>query len=529
MTSSATADRAAGQAPTPDARTARIVIVGTGFSGLGMAVRLKQRGQHDFVILEKASDLGGTWRENTYPGCACDIPSYLYSFSFAPNPDWTRFYAPWNEIQAYLRATAERHGILPHIRWNTRLESATWHDEDACWHLTTSQGPWTASVLILGNGPLHEPSLPALPGLDRFAGSVFHSSQWRHDLDLRGKRVAVIGTGASAIQLVPRIQPLVDRLALYQRTPAWIVPRLDHPIPEREQALYRAFPALQRVRRSVIYWQREIGALGLVYRQSLLESFQRIALRHLERQVHDPDLRARLTPSYRIGCKRILLADDFYPAVSQPNAEVISHGIREVTPTSLIASDGTERPADVLICATGFHVTDTQLPSSVYGRQGQSLGATWVPGPRAYLGTTVAGFPNLFLLVGPNTGLGHNSMVYMIESQVAYILGALRTLDRRGLRALDVLPEAQRAFNEEMERRMATTVWKSGCASWYLDAAGYNSTLWPGFTFEFRRRTRRFDPQRYALTPSTDARQPLPAGAAATSLSGASPSQPLPS
>jgi cation diffusion facilitator CzcD-associated flavoprotein CzcO len=524
MTSATTA----GEAASLGTMRAGVVIVGTGFSGLGMAIRLKQRGMHDFVILEKADDIGGTWRENTYPGCACDIPSHLYSFSFAPNPDWTRFYAPWNEIQAYLRTTAERFGILPHIRWSTQLERATWSDDEACWHLDTTQGHCTASILILGNGPLHEPSIPVLPGLDHFNGVVFHSARWRHDVDLRGKRVAVIGTGASGIQFVPQIQPLVDHLALYQRTPAWIVPRLDHPITARQQARYHDLPVLQRLERARIYWQREIGALGLVYRQSLLESFQRIALRHLERQVHDPELRAKLTPSYRIGCKRILLADDFYPAVSQPNVDVITTPIRAVTPTGIVAADGTERPADAIICATGFHVTDTQLPHAVYGREGRPLADSWVPGPRAYLGTAVSGFPNLFILVGPNTGLGHNSMVYMIESQVRYILDALRLMQRRCLRTVEAMPEAQQHFNEEMERRMATTVWKSGCASWYLDSAGYNSTLWPGFTFEFRHRTRRFDLKHYATTPARATTQLTPSGALVTSVESHSASPPAP-
>jgi cation diffusion facilitator CzcD-associated flavoprotein CzcO len=349
-----TADAASLSAP-----HTRVVIVGTGFSGLGMAIRLKQRGIDDFVILEKASDIGGTWRENTYPGCACDIPTHLYSFSFAPNPNWTRYFGPWSEIQAYLRDTAERFGVTRQILWNAELKRATWSESDARWRLETSQGPLSGDVLILGNGPLHEPSMPELSGMERFEGPIFHSARWRHDFDLRGKRVAVIGTGASGIQFVPRIQPEVAQLTLYQRTPAWIVPRRDHTIRARTRALYRAVPALQQAERARIYWLREIGALGLVYHQSLLESFQRIAVRHLERQVSDPGLRAKLTPTYRIGCKRILLADDFYPAVTQPNVEVVTTPIREVTATSVIDSAGIERAADAIICATGFHVSDT--------------------------------------------------------------------------------------------------------------------------------------------------------------------------
>jgi cation diffusion facilitator CzcD-associated flavoprotein CzcO len=484
-------------------RHVHVAILGTGFAGLGMAIRLKQEGHTDFVVLERAADIGGTWRDNTYPGCACDIPSHLYSFSFALNPNWSRAYSPQREIQDYLRSCAKRFGILPHIQWNSELQQGAWNEDDHCWHLTTTQGQLLADLLILGNGPLSEPSLPAIPGIEGFEGTLFHSAQWRHDYDLMGKRVAVIGTGASAIQFVPQIQPRVGHLSLFLRTPPWIVPRFDHPIPTWQRTLFRFLPITQRVVRTIIYWQRELLALGLVYRPAMLEDGMQIARRYLAKQVADPVLRAKLTPEYILGCKRILLSDDFYPALTQPNVEVITDRIREVRAHSIVTEDGREREVDTIICGTGFHVTDAQLPQHIYGRGGQSLADKWHPSSSAYKGTTVAGFPNLFLLIGPNTGLGHNSMVFMIEAQIQYILDCLHTMKRRGLLAVEVRPDREETFNRELQRRMRKTVWTSGCASWYLDASGRNTTLWPGFTFEFWRRTRHFDPQHYNLLPRT--------------------------
>ncbi len=481
-------------------RHVRIAIVGAGFSGLGMAIRLKQRGQRDFVVIEKAADVGGTWRDNTYPGCACDIPSHLYSFSFALNPQWSRAYSPQSEIWDYLRRCAERFGILPYIQYNNELLDASWNEDDQSWHITTAKGQLIADILILGNGPLSEPSLPAIPGIERFEGVVFHSAQWNHDYDLAGKRVAVIGTGASAVQFVPQIQPRVAHLSLLLRTPPWILPRRDHAIPSWQRALFRLLPITQRFVRTRIYWRQELLALGFVYRPGIMESAMRLAQRHLAEQVPNAELRAKLTPHYLMGCKRILLSDDFYPALTQPNVELVTNRMREVRANSIVTEDGREHEIDAIICGTGFHVTDAQLPRYVHGRGG-SLDESWHPDPRAYLGTTVSGFPNLFLLIGPNTGLGHNSMIFMIESQINYILDCLRLIDRRKLPAVEVLPEIQEAFNKEMQQRMRGTVWTSGCASWYLDANGHNTTLWPGFTFEFRRRTRHFDPQHYELIP----------------------------
>ncbi len=481
-------------------RHVHIAILGTGFSGLGMAIQLKQHGQKDFVVIERASDIGGTWRDNTYPGCACDIPSHLYSFSFALNPQWSRMYSPQHEIRDYLRRCAERFGILPYIQWNSELQDASWSEEEQRWKITTAQGPLTADLLILGNGPLSEPSWPTIPGIERFEGTMFHSARWKHDYDLTGKRVAVIGTGASAIQFVPLIQPQVGHLSLFLRTPPWIIPRHDHPIPAWQQRMYRLLPLAQRLIRTRIYWRNELTALGLIYRPNILERAMQLGREHLIKQVPDETLRAKLTPQYTLGCKRILLSDDFYPALAQPNVELITDRIREVQAHSIVTEDGKEHEIDAIICATGFHVTDTHLPQYIHGRDGQSLADNWQAGPHAYLGATITGFPNLFLLIGPNTGLGHNSMVFMIESQIKYILHCLKTMKRQKLQTVEVRPEVQESFQTEMQQRMEGTVWQSGCASWYLDARGRNTTLWPGFTFEFRRRTRRFDPQHYAMT-----------------------------
>jgi cation diffusion facilitator CzcD-associated flavoprotein CzcO len=483
------------------ARIIHVAILGTGFSGLGMAIRLKQQGYENFVVLEQASDIGGTWRDNTYPGCACDIPSHLYSFSFALNPNWSRAYSPQREIWDYLRRCAKHYGILPHILWNTKLLEASWNEADQCWHITTTHGQLIAHILILGNGPLSEPSFPLIAGLDRFEGVKFHSAQWNHDYDLSGKRVAVIGTGASSIQFIPKIQSHIRHLSLFQRTPPWILPRHDHRIPSWQRALFRILPFTQRLARTRIYWRQEFLVVGFLYCSNLLEGAMRLSLRYLEKQVKDPLLRAKLTPHYTIGCKRVLLSDDFYPALTQPNIEVITDRIREVKANSIVTEDGLEHPIDAIIFGTGFHVTDTQLPHAIYGRDGQSLAEHWHAGESAYLGTTVVGFPNLFLLIGPNTGLGHNSMIFMIESQLNYLLDCLRTMDRRNLGAVEVRAEIQEAFATEMQKRMQGTVWMSGCKSWYLDANGHNTTLWPGFTFEYRHRTRHFDLQHYTLLP----------------------------
>ena len=480
----------------------RTVIVGAGFSGIGMAVRLLGDGERDLVLLERADDLGGTWRDNTYPGCRCDVPSHLYSFSFAPNPNWSSTFSSQPEILAYLRDVARRFGVIEHVRFSCELEGAEWDEERSCWLLRTSQGPMTADVLVCGQGALSEPKLPEIPGIERFEGSMFHSAQWNHDHDLRGERVAVVGTGASAIQLVPKIQPQVAQLHIYQRTPPWVVPHPNRPMRPFERALYRRLPLAQLAMRGAIYWARE--SLVLQFRNRRMRKMAtKLAMRQLRQQVPDPELRERLTPRYEIGCKRILPTDEWYPTLLQGNVEVVTDGIREVLGRSIVSAKGTEREIDTIILATGFHVTDIPIAGLVRGREGRTLADVWDGSPRAYKGAAVAGFPNLFFLVGPNTGLGHSSIVFMIESQVAYVAAALRTMRRRGARIVEVREEAQASYNRELDALTRGTVWVTGgCASYYIDRNGHNSTLWPYFTLPFRRRTREFDEAAYALGAS---------------------------
>jgi cation diffusion facilitator CzcD-associated flavoprotein CzcO len=477
----------------------RIAIIGSGFSGLGMAIRLKQDGEHDFVVLERAADIGGTWRDNTYPGCRCDVPSHLYSFSFAPNPEWSSTFSGQREIWDYLRGCAERYGIGPHIRLEHEVEGASWDEDEQLWRLETSQGPLTAEILVAGQGGLSDPSIPDLPGLERFGGAMFHSAQWDHDHELAGERVAVIGTGASAIQFVPEIQPRVGKLHVFQRTAPWVMPHRNRRLSRVERTLYRLFPPAQLAMRAAIYWARETFLIQFRHR-SIGRRVEGISLKHLHQHVKDPELRRKLTPDYAIGCKRILPSNEWYPTLVKPNVEVVTDGIAEVRERSIVSSDGSEREIDTILFGTGFHVTDIPIGERVHGVGGRSLAEVWQGSAEAYKGTTVAGFPNLFLLVGPNTGLGHTSIVFIIESQLTYVVKALRTLRKRGARTLEVLPAAQASYNAKVQEMTKGTVWVAGgCESWYIDRNGRNSTLWPTFTWPFRQQLREFDEAAYAI------------------------------
>ncbi len=475
-----------------------VIVIGTGFAGLGMAIRLRQQGMTDFVVLERAAEVGGTWRDNSYPGCACDVPSHLYSFSFELNPSWSRSFSGQQEIWDYLRRCTDSYGLRPHIRFHHEVLEAAWDHAGRRWRVRTNRGELTCDVLVTGTGPLSDPSIPDIPGLDSFQGKVFHSARWDPDYDLRDRRVAVAGTGASAIQFVPQIQPRVASLTLFQRTPPWIMPRGDRNIGAFEQRLYRTVPGLQRLVRAGIYCGRESLVPGFAVNPRLLKAAELIARAHLRRQVPDPVLRARLTPDYTIGCKRILISNDYLPALLMPNVDLVTSGLVQAGADWVQAADGTRRVVDAVIFGTGFHVTDMPIAARIRGREGRTLADVWSGGAQAHRGTTVAGFPNLFMLVGPNTGLGHTSLIYMIESQVTYTIDALRYLRRTGAAAVEVRPQAQVAYNEVVQRRMDGTVWTAGgCASWYLDAQGHNTTLWPTFTWRFRRATRRFQPAEY--------------------------------
>lgn len=476
------------------------IVIGTGFSGLGSAIRLKQAG-FDFLVLERSDSVGGTWRDNHYPGAACDIESHLYSFSFELNPKWTRTFATQGEILAYLNHCADKYGIRPLIRFNTAAVKATWDERTATWEVVASDGSrYHARAIVSACGGITRPSLPDIPGAASFKGKTFHSARWDDDYALEGKSVAVIGTGASAIQIVPAIAPKVKKLSVFQRTAPWVIARNDHAIGERAQSVYDAFPATQKVVRGALYARHEAFALAFLGNQTVgkLGEFQ--GRKHLESQVRDIALRDKLTPKYPMGCKRVLISNDYYPALQRPNAELVTDGIASIVADGIITNGGKKYEVDAIVCATGFYVADFEAPFEVRGRRGAELSEVWRHTPEAYLGTTISGFPNLFVVFGPNTGLGHNSMVYMIESQIAYVIDALRTMKNERIATVEIKREAQRAFNEEMQTRLAKTIWATGCKSWYISASGRNTTLWPGFTFEFRKRTRKFDLAAYDAT-----------------------------
>jgi cation diffusion facilitator CzcD-associated flavoprotein CzcO len=476
-----------------------LALVGLGVERFG--VLLERIGLlHLDCELAAAGDVGGTWRENTYPGCQCDVPSTLYSFSFALNPGWIRTFPLQREIWDYLRQVADGYGVRPHIRFGQEVVSAAWDDAAERWVIGTSTGSLTARVLVLGVGALSEPSIPRIAGIEMFEGTAFHSANWNHDHDLRGERVAVIGTGASAIQFVPRIQPGVAELHVYQRTAPWIMPHPDRPTTRLERWVWRSVPGSQHLWRAAVWSARESLVVGLAMQPRLMSRLEVVARRHLHNQVVDPELRRRLTPDYRLGCKRILVSNEYYPVLRRRGVQLVTAGVREIRPHSVVAADGVERPADTIILGTGFRVTEPPSASYVRGRGGRLLADAWGGSVSAYLGTTIAGFPNAFMITGPNTGLGHSSMVYMIESQVAYIMKALSAMDRRAATVIEVRPEVQRTYNDQLQRKLAGTVWNSGgCKSWYLDASGRNTTLWPSFTFAFRDRTRTFNESDYLI------------------------------
>lgn len=477
---------------------ARVLILGTGFSGLGMGIALKKAGMDDFLVLEKAHEVGGTWRENTYPGAACDVPSHLYCYSFEPKADWSRIFSPQQEILDYLRGCADKYDVRRHIRFGMEVVSATYDERGAFWEVRTrDEKVVRGNVLVCGKGALHVPSFPDIPGIERFEGPKFHSAEWDESVDLTGKRVAVIGSGASAIQIVPAIAGKVAELHYYQRTPPWVLPRGDRAYSAREKARFASSPLAAFAHRQRIYWTLEPRVLGFVVAPQVMPIAARMGHENIARHIADPVLRKKVTPTFTMGCKRTLLSDDYYPALARKNVEVITDRIAEARPNAIVTADGRVREVDVIVYCTGFRVTDVLAGLDVYGVGGRSLADDWKTGASAYLGINTAGYPNLFFLMGPNTGLGHNSMVYMIESQIHYTMEAIKAMDRAGKRSVDVKPEAQRRFDARVQSRLGKTVWASGCQSWYLDETGRNSTTWPGFTFEYRARTLRFPARDY--------------------------------
>jgi len=477
----------------------RALLVGAGFSGLGMAIKLEDAGVSDFLVVEKGPDVGGTWRDNSYPGAACDVPSQLYSFSFAPNPEWTSAFSRQPEIQAYIRKVAEDSGTLDRFAFETTVQSAAWDDTTQRWLVQTSRGEVSAQFLIPGCGPLNEPKLPDIDGIETFQGEIFHSSRWNHDADLTGQRIAVIGTGASAIQIVPELQQVAGRLDVYQRTAPWIIPRNDRRYTGVEKALFKRVPLAQKAYRAAIYATLESRVPAFTRVPAVMKPASVVARWNITRGIKDPDLRRKVTPDFTMGCKRILISNAYYPALDSDNVDLVTDPIAKITGSSIVTQDGVEREIDVLVVATGFHTTDMPIAEQLTGADGRTLADVWAAeGQGAYKGTSVTGFPNLLFLVGPNTGLGHSSMVYIIESQVRYVTDIVRTAVEEGIGALEPRPEAQAAWNADLQKRMRPTVWLTGgCSSWYLDEHGNNTTLWPRQTFTFRRLLARFDRDAY--------------------------------
>lgn len=491
------------------------LIIGSGFAGLGAAIKLAQEGKDDFLVLERGNDVGGTWRDNTYPGAACDVPSHLYSYSFALNPEWTRSFSPQPEIQNYISSVARRYNVLDKHIFGCEVESAHWNEATAHWAVQTSRGEFVAKIVVAAVGALCEPSLPDIAGIENFEGEIFHSAQWNHDADLDGKRIAVIGTGASAIQIVPQLAAKATQLDVYQRTAPWILPRADREYTRAEHLAFKYVPGFQKLCRAGIYWMRETQVVGLAKAPIFMKPLQFAAERHLRRQIKDRDLRRKVTPNFQIGCKRMLISNNYYPALAQPNVDVVTDGIAEVRKDSVVDRSGVERKVDAIVVATGFHVTDSPTFAGIFGKDGRSLAQTFDDGgQQGYKGSAIANFPNMFFLVGPNTGLGHSSMVFMIESQLNYVVDAIKVIERYDIGTVEVRKDAQDAYNRDLQTKLSKSVWSNGgCASWYLDKHGNNTTLWPGFTFEFRNMTKQFDLGAYRSVTTGDL--PVPAVAAA--------------
>ena len=481
-------------------RRPRVAIVGAGFGGIGMAITLKRAGFEDLTILDRGDRPGGVWRDNTYPGAACDVPSHLYAFSFEPNPDWSRRYSPQSEILAYLERCVDRNGLRPHLRLGVEVESAAYDEGRGEWRLRTAEGETIeADVLVSACGQLSRPKIPPIDGLERFEGPIFHSSRWDHGVELAGKRVAVIGTGASTIQILPAIAGRAGHIDLYQRSAPFVVPKKDRPYRGWERRLFR-FAPFRKLQRFWFWLVFEIFIAAFNQFPPLGRLGTRVFSRQLEEQIPDPELRAAVTPDHVIGCKRVLISSDYYSALAREDVDLVPAAVRELKAASVVAEDGTEREADVVVLSTGFETTRFLAPMAVRGSGGVDLNEAWRDGAEAYLGMTVAGFPNLFLMYGPNTNLGSGSIIYQLESQMAYIADAVAALERSGARSVSVRPEVQGEFAREMQERLSTSVWMTGCNSWYVDENGRNTNNWPGFTVEYRRRTRRLDPDDYLLS-----------------------------
>jgi cation diffusion facilitator CzcD-associated flavoprotein CzcO len=481
----------------------KIAVVGGGFGGVGAVVMLKQAGFNDVTVFERGDRVGGVWHHNTYPGAACDVPSHLYEFSFAPNPAWSRRYAPQAEIQDYLEGLVRRCGVEDRVRLGTEVESARWDETRGKWTLQTSAGEHEADVLLTACGQLSVPKVPPLRGLTDFAGPAFHTAQWRHDVPLEGKRVALIGTGCSAIQVGPAIAPGVSQLDIYQRSPGWTFPRMDFAYSERTKRVLARYPALQRVDRKANFAFHELGAAAMTGKSWLLPAFRAIGRWQINKTIKDPALRAAVTPVDEIGCKRVMLTDDWYPTLTRPNVELVTERIESIAPEGVRTADGVLRPADVLVLATGFATHGFVTPMEIFGAEGVSLAQTWNGLPRAYLGLTVPGFPNMFLIYGPNTNGGTGSVIFTIEAGMQHVIAALRAMQRQRAQRIELRSEALERFDRELRAALGNTVWHTGCTSWYLDENGHDPNQWPWLWSTYRRRTAQLAPDAYDFTTPT--------------------------
>lgn len=479
-----------------------VAIVGSGFGGLCMAIKLLEAGNKNFVILEKGSEVGGTWRDNTYPGAACDVQSHLYSYSFEGNSDWSKRYASWSEIQNYILHCADKYGVRPFVRFNQEVNEAHFDEQTAKWTVRTASGSTLiVNHFIMATGPLHVPAIPNIKGLDTFKGKVFHSAQWDHSYDLKGKKVVSIGTGGSAIQYVPEIAPDVEKLHVFQRTPAWVIPRDERTYWGVEKSIFKRVPLLRKLHRARLYWTNE-SRVWPVFNPSVAKTLQNLAKLFIKAQVKDPVLAKKLTPEYTIGCKRVLISNKYFPTFNRDNVELVTDGIKEIREHSIVTQDGVERDADCIILGTGF-VSDPRIymkDFALTGLGGRDLRSDWKDSAEAYMGVSVHGYPNMYQLVGPNTGLGHNSIIFMIEAQVNYILDCMKTLNQKGAAYMDVKADVQYKFNVEVQDNIKDTVWGTGCQSWYQQADGKNVAIWPWSTWKYWLKTRKVNQSDYVFT-----------------------------
>lgn len=485
--------------------TLDVAVIGGGFAGIGTAIRLKQRGIRDFAILERGTAIGGTWRDNTYPGAACDIPSRLYSYSFAPNPNWSRTYSGSNEILGYIETMAAEFRLGPNIRFGHNVSGMVFDEQAGVWEIAVDghAEPILARAVVLASGPLANASLPDIRGIETYRGHKIHSARWDHDYDFTGKRVAVVGTGASAVQIIPELVEKAASVKVFQRTPGWVLPRVDRQTNGLTKELYRRVPAAEQLARRAWFYGHESVALGVVWNTPLTRVVELVGKAQLRRQVKDPWLRRQLTPDFRAGCKRLLMTDDYYPALQRDNCKLITWPIARISEHGIRTAEGIEHQADCIVFATGFDVSKTGTPVPVVGRDGRVLADEWSRGAYAYKSVAVSGYPNLYLTFGPNSGPGHNSALVYMEAQIDYLVGAIGIILDRNLRMLDVRRDRQDRYNAAIQRKLSATTWNSGCRSWYLTEDGFNATMYPGFATQYVHQLRKVDLDDYLVVEST--------------------------